>query len=80
MSACFVSANETVTWVNEDGLQHDIRFTGVPAGVEAEALTSEVFDKQGDTFQVTFEQPGTYHYMSDVYLQNAGMAGTVIVA
>merc|ERR1739848_103911 len=75
-----IGKDETVTFINEDGLQHDIRFTGVPAGVDASSLNQGSWDTQFDTVSITFHEPGTYHYMSDVYLQNAGMAGTVIVA
>merc|ERR1712003_217100 len=61
-----IGKDETVTFINEDGLQHDIRFTGVPAGVDASSLNQGSWDTQFDTVSITFHEPGTYHYMSDV--------------
>merc|ERR1712048_1192937 len=40
-----INANETVTFINEDGLQHDIHFTGVPAGVDANDLNRDVHQR-----------------------------------
>jgi plastocyanin len=63
-----VTVGDTVTWVNEDPLEHDV----VANNGE---FKSELFD-QGGTFNFTFTTPGTYPYFCSIH---PGMTGTVIV-
>jgi plastocyanin len=69
-----VKAGETLTWVNDDSVPHDVdgsgpggKFSSGPAGGMAE----------GDRFSFTFEEPGKYEYVCRVHAP--GMAGTVTV-
>lgn len=71
-----VSAGDTVTWVNEEeSASHT-----VTAGSEDDP--SGKFDSgnldPGDTFEFTFEEPGTYEYYCDVH--PGSMSGTVTVS
>lgn len=71
-----VSAGDTVTWVNEEeSASHT-----VTAGSEDDP--SGEFDSgnldPGDTFEFTFEEPGTYGYYCDVH--PGSMSGTVTVS
>merc|ERR1712078_408689 len=51
-----IGKDETVTFINEDGLQHDVRFTGVPAGVDASSLNQGSWDTQFDTVSITLHE------------------------
>jgi plastocyanin len=69
-----IKAGETVTWVNDDSVPHDVegdgpggKFSSGPPGGMAE----------GDRFRFTFEEPGKYEYVCRVHAP--GMAGTVTV-
>jgi plastocyanin len=64
-----VSAGDTVTWTNEDSVGHDVTGddfkSGDPGGLG-----------NGDTFEHTFEEAGTFDYVCTVH---PGMEGTVVV-
>ncbi|MFN2290989.1 MAG: plastocyanin/azurin family copper-binding protein [Anaerolineae bacterium] len=68
-----IQAGTTVVWTNEDPLPHT-----VTSGTRDNP--SGLFDSgtvgQGETFQFTFEEPGTYEYFCSIH---PGMDGTVIV-
>lgn len=52
-----VKKGTTVTWINEDSAKHDV----TPDMETEEFKTSELFGK-GETYEVTFNTPGTYSY------------------
>jgi plastocyanin len=64
-----VAAGDTVTWTNDDSAGHDVTAdefeSGEPGGIA-----------QGDTFEHTFEEAGTFDYVCTVH---PGMEGTVTV-
>jgi plastocyanin len=64
-----VAAGDTVTWTNNDSAGHDVTGddfeSGEPGGIA-----------QGDTFEHTFEEAGTFDYVCTVH---PGMEGTVTV-
>ena len=70
-----IKAGETVTWTNDEGVAHDVDKTSGPgpqfnSGPEGGMM-------EGDTFEHTFDQPGTYEYICRVHAP--GMAGTITV-
>ena len=68
-----VTAGTTVTWVNEDLVNHTVTSgsAGDPDGMFDEPLPSE-----GDDVTVTFEETGTVAYYCDLH---RNMVGTVTV-
>jgi len=67
-----VSAGTTVTWTNNDAIQHTV--TWDDRSVDSGLLS------QGDTFSIKFDQPGTYGYFCIPHgSPGAGMYGTVTV-
>jgi plastocyanin len=70
-----VAPGDTVTWSNDEAVPHDVKkesgpgpdFSSGPEGGMGE----------GDTFEHTFDEPGTYEYVCRVHAP--GMAGTVTV-
>merc|ERR1712072_392074 len=70
------AAGEIVTWINVDGLPHDVVFTKVPDGVNKDDIDhSETIDRD-DFFSSTFATPGVYIYHSD---NDSNMSGKVVV-
>jgi plastocyanin len=63
-----VKVGDTVTWVNQDGPQHDV----VANGGE---FKSALLDN-GGTFSFTFAKAGTYKYYCSIH---PNMVGTVVV-
>ena len=59
-----------VTWVNEDTSIHDIKDTSPLATPVSQSLS------KGDTFSITYAQPGSYSYLCGIHPY---MAGTVDV-
>ncbi len=75
-----VSAGTTVTWTNEDTTVHDVTSTDGP-GIDA-AVTSTFASEtlaEGDSFEFTFEDPGTYHYECTIHATMQTMHAVVIV-
>jgi plastocyanin len=64
-----ISAGDTVTWTNEDSVGHDVTGDDFKSGA-AGGLGN------GDTFEHTFDQAGTFDYVCTVH---PGMEGTVTV-
>jgi plastocyanin len=64
-----VKAGDTVEWMNEDSVDHDVTADDFKSG-EPGGMAS------GDTFEHTFKKPGTYDYVCTVH---PGMEGTVTV-
>jgi plastocyanin len=62
-----IRAGDTVTWTNEDNFTHTVEVDGQE--------DHEV--EQGESFSITFEEPGTYHYVCTLHRQD--MDGEVIV-
>jgi len=67
-STVTVVAGTTVTWTNEDGIQHDVFAPSV-------GLKSLVLSKN-DSYTHTFSTPGTYTYICSIH---PFMHGTVVV-
>ena len=64
-----VAVGDTVTWTNNDSVGHDVTGDDFESG-EAGGLGN------GDTFEHTFEEAGTFEYVCTVH---PGMEGTVKV-
>jgi plastocyanin len=64
-----VKAGDTVSWVNDDGVGHDVTGDDFKSG-EPGAM------QNGDTFEHTFDAAGTFEYVCTVH---PGMKGTVKV-
>src|SRR5688500_12555003 len=62
-----VAAGDTVTWTNEDNFTHTVQVDGQE--------DHEV--GRGESFTITFDEPGTYHYVCTLHRQD--MDGEVIV-
>jgi len=72
-----IKQGDTVTWLNVDGLEHNVVFSRVPDGVDKSALDhTELFDD--GSVSSTFDTPGTYMYFSTPHLYQ-GMVGRIIV-
>jgi plastocyanin len=69
-SSITVSAGTTITWKNLDSAVHDVTSTGGPASFYSGNLS------QGQTWQFTFENAGTYTYKCSIHPY---MTGTVTV-
>ena len=87
-----IKQGENVTWVNESDEAHTVTAYAdeIPEGAsyfasggasneeEARDSLSEGLIQSGDSFDVTFEEPGTYEYYCFPH-ENAGMKGTIVV-
>ena len=62
-----VEAGSAVTWTNEDNFTHTVQVDGQE--------DHEV--GRGESFSITFDEPGTYHYVCTLHRQD--MDGEVIV-
>jgi plastocyanin len=62
-----IEAGDTVTWTNEDNFTHTVEVEG--------REDHEV--EQGESFSITFDEPGTYRYVCTLHSQD--MDGEVIV-
>jgi plastocyanin len=65
--AISVKAGDTVTWTNDDNFTHTVQVDGQE--------DHEV--DRGDSVSITFEKPGTYHYVCTLHRRD--MDGTVTV-
>jgi plastocyanin len=70
-----VPAGTTVRWVNEGQQAHDVApAEGEGWGVEADGFLP------GDSYEHTFEEPGTYGYYCTIHgTATAGMTGVIVV-
>jgi plastocyanin len=64
-----VGVGDTVTWTNNDSVDHDVTADGFSSG-EPGGMAP------GDTFEHTFDEAGTFDYVCTVH---PGMEGTVVV-
>lgn len=62
-----ISAGDTVTWVNNDPMLHDVDIDNLGKSPEM---------RKGETYSKTFDKPGTYDYDCDLH---PGMTGKIIV-
>ncbi len=62
-----IEAGETVTWTNEDNFTHTVQVEG----------QEDHKVGQGESVEITFDEPGTYDYVCTLHSQD--MDGTVIV-
>ena len=62
-----IKAGDTVTWTNEDNFTHTVEVDG----------QDDHKVGRGDSVEITFDKPGTYHYVCTLHSQD--MEGTVIV-
>jgi plastocyanin len=62
-----IEAGQTVTWTNEDNFSHTVRVDGQEDHEVA----------QGESVSITFDTPGTYHYVCTLHSKD--MDGEVIV-
>lgn len=70
-----VAPGETITFVNNESIPHDVHKTSGPGDDFASGPTGGM--QQGDTFELTLDAAGTYGYVCDVHAP--GMAGTIQV-
>ena len=65
--AIAVAAGETVTWTNDDNFTHTVQVDG----------QGDHKVEQDESVSITFDTPGTYHYVCTLHRQD--MDGEVIV-
>ncbi|HZB06541.1 MAG TPA: plastocyanin/azurin family copper-binding protein [Thermoleophilaceae bacterium] len=70
-----VSAGETITFTNSEAVPHDVHKTSGPGEDFASGPSGGM--QEGDTFELTLDQPGEYEYVCDVHAP--GMSGTITV-
>jgi plastocyanin len=68
-------AGDTITFVNNESVPHDVHKTSGPGEDFASGPSGGM--QEGDTFELTLDQPGTYEYVCDVHAP--GMAGSITV-
>jgi amicyanin len=71
-SSITVSAGDTVTWINEDAVDHTVTGDKTGSGDDFDSGTM----KQGQQFTHVFDQAGTYPYHCSIH---PNMKGTVVV-
>jgi plastocyanin len=62
-----IEAGQTVTWTNEDNFTHTVQVDG----------QEDHKVGQGESVEITFDEPGTYEYVCTLHSQD--MDGTVMV-
>lgn len=62
-----IEAGDQVTWTNEDNFTHTVEVDG----------QEDHKVEQGESFSITFDKPGTYHYVCTLHSKD--MDGEVIV-
>ena len=70
-----VKPGETITFTNDEAVPHDVHKTSGPGKDFASGPTGGM--QEGDTFELTLDEAGTYEYVCDVHAP--GMAGTITV-
>jgi plastocyanin len=70
-----VSAGDTITFTNDESVPHDVHKTSGPGEDFASGPSGGM--QEGDTFELTLDEPGTYEYVCDVHAP--GMAGSITV-
>lgn len=91
-STITIKAGDTLEWTNDSGESHTVTAydDGVPeggdyfasGGFENEAAARDDVStgliRQGETFEATFAEPGTYEYFCIPH-ESSGMKGSVVV-
>jgi len=75
-----MGVNNTIQWTNQDSVQHTVVVCAVGAGQlcsPSEAVASSSILSHGDTFEVTLNETGVYHYYCSIH--PATMRGTISV-
>ena len=70
-----VKPGETITFTNDESIPHDVHKTSGPGKDFSSGDTGGM--QQGDTFELTLDEPGKYGYVCNVHAP--GMAGTITV-
>jgi amicyanin len=70
-----VSAGDTITFTNNEAVPHDVHKSSGPGEDFASGPSGGM--QEGDTFELTLDQPGEYEYVCDVHAP--GMSGTITV-
>jgi plastocyanin len=76
----FVGVNNTIQWTNQDNIDHTVVVCPPGAGQlcsPSAALASSPIMIQGNTFTVTLNATGVYHYYCSIH--SATMRGTIVV-
>lgn len=70
-----VAPGETVTFVNDEAVPHDVHKASGPGADFSSGGVGGM--QQGDTFELKLDKPGKYDYVCKVHAP--GMAGTITV-
>jgi amicyanin len=70
-----VSAGDTITFTNNEAVPHDVHKSSGPGEDFASGPSGGM--QEGDTFELTLDQPGEYEYVCDVHAP--GMSGAITV-
>lgn len=73
-STVTIKAGDTVKWVNNKLPPHNVMFEGAAANKSHDQLMFS----PGESYEATFDTPGTYSYYCSPH-RGAGMAGKVVV-
>lgn len=71
-----ISSGTTVTWINDDNLEHYVNTDSHPAHSHVLTLNSKAL-KPGDNYSFTFTQTGSYPYHCSAHAAN--MTGNIVV-
>lgn len=74
-STVTIKAGDTVKWVNNKLPPHNVMFKDKALSNKSH---SDLLYSPGETYEVTFDTPGTYEYFCSPH-QGAGMTGKIIV-
>ena len=70
-----VKPGETITFTNDESVPHDVHKTSGPGGDFSSGPDGGM--QEGDTFELSLDQPGKYEYVCHVHAP--GMAGSITV-
>ncbi len=70
-----VKAGETITFTNDESIPHDVHKTSGPGEDFSSGDSGGM--QEGDTFELTLDEPGKYEYVCEVHAP--GMAGSITV-
>ena len=76
MSNIIIDSGTTFTWVNQDDVGHTVNSDPHPGHSNYPPLNSSLLSK-GDTFSLTFDEPGLYTYHCSPHYST--MKGSVLV-
>ncbi len=72
-----IKAGDTVKWVNNKLAPHNVVFDKSAKDADEHTHKGLAF-APGESFEETFDEPGTYAYYCEPH-RGAGMAGTIVV-